>query len=354
MAAAGMTLDAHVVVDRGRLSVDVRLAAAPGEVVVLLGPNGAGKTTVLSALAGLVRLRSGHVRLGGSTYDDDGTALPPHLRRIGLVPQGVLLFPHLDVGANVAFGPRRRGVRKPEAHRRAIEELGRLGIADLAGARPAALSGGQAQKVALARALAGDPALLLLDEPLAALDARTRIEVRTALRHRLAEVGAVTVLVTHDPLDAMVLGDRLVVVEDGQVVQEGAPGQVARRPRTDYVARLVGLNLLAGVGEGDVVRLPSGAAVVPADAVSGPALVAFAPSAVSLHASPPGSGSPRNVWAGRVAGVEAHGSLVRVEVLGDVPLVADVTAAAAADLGLLAGAAVWASVKAVEVTAYPA
>ena len=353
-AESRTALDAHVVVERGRTTVDVAVTAGAGEVVVLLGPNGAGKTTVLGALAGLVPLRTGHVVVDDRTYAADGTSLAPHARRVGLLPQDVLLFPHLDVLDNVAFGPRHRGVAQGAARERARAELALLGVAHLAAVRPARLSGGQAQKVALARALAGDPALLLLDEPLSALDARTRVEVRTALRHRLAAVQAVTVLVTHDPLDAMVLGDWLVVVEDGRVVQSGPPAEVARRPRTEYVARLVGLNLLAGVGRDGGVHLPSGAVVVPAEPAYGPALVAFAPASVSLHGATPVGGSARNVWAGRVAGIESHGSLVRVEVDGDVPLAADVTAASVAELGLQIGAAVWASVKAAEVAAYPA
>ena len=349
-------LDAHVVVERGRVRVDVPVRAQAGQVVALLGPNGAGKTTVLHALAGLVTLHAGRVVVAGETYDDvaSGRHEPPERRRVGLVAQDLLLFPHLSVLDNVAFGARCRGLRRAAARALARAELARLELADLAGERPHRLSGGQAQRVALARALATNPRLLLLDEPLAALDARTRLDVRAALRHRLAGVGAVTLVVTHDPLDAMVLGDRLVVLEDGAVVQDGPPAEVARHPRTDYVARLVGLNLFAGDADGGVTRLASGASVVAADPAHGRSFVAFAPAAVTLHVHRPDAGSARNTWPGRVVSLETHGSLVWVAVDGPVPLLADVTAAAVADLRLRPGAEVWATVKAAEVAVYPA
>jgi molybdate transport system ATP-binding protein len=354
-----MSLDAHVVVRRDGVgadfAVDVALRAAPGEVVVLLGPNGAGKSTVLAALAGLVPLTGGRVVVGEQVYADAerGTSVRPDRRAVGYVPQDLMLFPHLSVLDNVAFGPRSRGARRQAARARALAELARLDLADLALARPRRLSGGQAQRVALARALALDPQLLLLDEPLSALDARTRVEVRAVLRRHLATVSAPTVVVTHEPLDAMVLGDRLVVVEAGRVVQDGAPAHVARRPRTDYVARLVGLNLLAGESSGGVVTLAGGARIVAAERLDGPVHVAFPPTAVSVHTQAPHGGSARNVWPGTVAAVEPHGSLVRVQVEGPVPLLADVTPPAVAELGLRPGLAVWASVKAVETSAYP-
>lgn len=235
-------LDARLVVERGAFRLDVSLAVAPGEVVALLGPNGAGKTTALRALAGLTPLTDGHLRLDGAALE--GT--PAESRPVGVVFQDYLLFPHLTALDNVAFGPRCQGASKAQARARAAEWLDRMGLAAHAGAKPRKLSGGQAQRVALARALATRPRLLLLDEPLAALDARTRLEVRAQLRRHLAEFEAVAVLVTHDPLDAMVLADRLVVVEHGEVVQEGAPSHIARHPRTDYIAQLVGLNLYRG------------------------------------------------------------------------------------------------------------
>lgn len=251
-------LDAHLVVRRGDFRLDVSLTAAPGDVVALLGPNGAGKTTALRALAGLTPLTGGHLRLDGAALERTA----PESRPVGVVFQDYLLFPHLTALDNIAFGPRCQGLGKAAARAQAAEWLDRMGLAEYAGTKPRRLSGGQAQRVALARALATRPRLLLLDEPLAALDARTRLDVRAQLRRHLAEFDAVAVLVTHDPLDAMVLADRLVVVEHGRVVQEGTPGDIARHPRTDYIAHLVGLNLYRGRSEGHVVRLdaqdPSG------------------------------------------------------------------------------------------------
>ncbi|GGZ60720.1 ABC transporter ATP-binding protein [Streptomyces bluensis] len=343
-------LDARLVVDRGDFRLDVALTAAPGDVVALLGPNGAGKTTALRALAGLTPLTSGHLFLDGAEWD--GT--PPESRPVGVVFQDYLLFPHLTALDNVAFGPRCQGATKAEARARAAVWLERMGLADHAGARPRRLSGGQAQRVALARALATRPRLLLLDEPLAALDARTRLEVRAGLRRHLAAFEAVAVLVTHDPLDAMVLADRLVVIEEGRVVQEGTPGDVARHPRTDYIAHLVGLNLYQGHAEGHTVRLDAGPAITTTEDLSGPAFVAFPPGAVTLYRERPTGSSARNLWRGEVAGLETHGDQIRVDLTGELRLAADLTTLAAAELGLHPGAPVWATVKAAQTHAYPA
>ncbi|MEU0199792.1 MULTISPECIES: ABC transporter ATP-binding protein [unclassified Streptomyces] len=343
-------LDARLVVDRGAFRLDITLTAAPGEVVALLGPNGAGKTTALRALSGLIPLTSGHLRLDGTRLD--GTA--PESRPVGVVFQDYLLFPHLTALDNVAFGPRCRGAGKAEARAQAAEWLDRMGLADHAGAKPRRLSGGQAQRVALARALATRPRLLLLDEPLAALDARTRLEVRAQLRRHLAEFEAVAVLVTHDPLDAMVLADRLVVVEDGRVVQEGTPSDIARHPRTDYIARLVGLNLYKGRAEGHTVRLDAGPDITTTEELSGPVFVAFPPGAVTLHRDRPTGSSARNLWHCEVAGLETHGDQIRADLTGELPLTADLTTVAAAELDLHPGAPVWAAVKATQTHAYPA
>ncbi|MET9773059.1 ABC transporter ATP-binding protein [Streptomyces sp. NPDC006367] len=346
----GDGLDARLVVDRGAFRLDVPLTAAPGEVVALLGPNGAGKTTALRALAGLLPLTGGHLRLDGVPLD----RTPPESRPIGVVFQDYLLFPHLTALDNVAFGPRCRGATRTEARATAAAWLDRMGLAGHAGTKPRRLSGGQAQRVALARALATGPRLLLLDEPLAALDARTRLEVRARLRRHLAGFEAVAVLVTHDPLDAMVLADRLVVVEHGTVVQEGAPADIARRPRTDYIARLVGLNLYRGRAEGHRVRLGTGPVVTTTEELSGPAFVAFPPSAVTLFRERPTGASARNLWRCEVAGLESHGDRVRADLTGELPLAADLTTVGAAELGLHPGTTVWATVKATQTHAYPA
>ncbi|MER5440493.1 ABC transporter ATP-binding protein [Streptomyces sp. NPDC002790] len=348
---AGSGLDARLVVDRGTFRLDVALAAKPGDVVALLGPNGAGKTTALRALAGLTPLDAGHLDLDGTSLD--GT--PPESRPVGVVFQDYLLFPHLTALDNVAFGPRCQGATKAESRTQAQAWLDRMGLAEHAGAKPRRLSGGQAQRVALARALATRPRLLLLDEPLAALDARTRLDVRAQLRRHLAEFEAVAVLVTHDPLDAMVLADRLVVIEHGRVVQEGAPSDVARRPRTDYIAQLVGLNLYRGSADGHTVHIADdGPAITTTEDLSGPVFVAFPPSAVTLHREQPTGSSARNLWRCEVSGMEAHGDQIRAALSGELPLAADLTTVAAAELGLQPGAEVWATVKATQTHAYPA
>jgi molybdate transport system ATP-binding protein len=346
-----MTLDASVVVARGSLHLDVDLRVADGEVLAVLGPNGAGKSTLLRVLAGLLRPDGGRVAVDGTVWDGDGTQLPAHRRPLGVVFQDALLFPHLTVAENIEFGLRIRGVRTAERRAAATAWLDRVGLDGLGARRPAQLSGGQAQRAALARALVGDPALLLLDEPLSALDARTRLVIRAELRRHLAAFAGSTVLVTHDPVDAMALADRVVVVEEGQVVQTGTPDEVNRRPRTDYVARLAGLSLLPGTGEGQVVRLDAGGAVAVAEETSGPVFAAVRPESVALYLARP-EGSPRNVWPARLVGATPHGATVRCELAGEVPLVADVTAGAFAELGLVPGAEVWATVKASEVAVY--
>ena len=336
----GLVADLHVA--RPGFALDLSLTAAPGEVVALLGPNGAGKTTALRALAGLQDLSAGAVHLDGTRVD----GLPPEQRRVGYVPQDGLLLPHLSARDNVAYGLRARGVRKGDARRRADEELDRLALGPVAAARPQALSGGQAQRVALARALVTEPALLLLDEPLAALDALTRTRVRTELKARVQRFPGPTVVVTHDLLDALVLADRLVVVEEGRTVQEGPPLAVTRRPRTDYVAGLVGLVLLRGTAAAGQVDV--GGAVLAADAPDGPVLVAFAPEAVVLSDAPHDRG-----WPVTVAALEQQGTTTRVLLDGRPSLTAAVPAARLAELALAPGRRLWAAVPpdAVEVYA---
>ncbi|NYJ05288.1 molybdate transport system ATP-binding protein [Geodermatophilus daqingensis] len=346
-----MSLAVTMTVRRGQLTVDLDLAVADGEVLAVLGPNGAGKSTLLRVLAGLLAPDTGRVTVDGDVWDDDGVHVPPHRRRVGMVFQDYLLFPHLSALENVAFGLRTRGMRHAEARRRAADWLARVGLGDLATSKPGQLSGGQAQRAALARALATDPAVLLLDEPLSALDARTRLTVRAELRRHLAAFAGSTVLVSHDPVDAMALADRVVVVEDGRVVQEGTPAEVARRPRTDYVARLVGLSLLPGTAEGTTVRLDDGGVVAVAEEADGPVFVAVRPESVALYLSRP-EGSPRNVWPVHLVGATPYGATVRCDLEGEVSLVADVTATAFAELQLAPGSPVWATVKASEIAVY--
>jgi molybdate transport system ATP-binding protein len=344
-----VTLDAHLIVRRPGFALDVTLTVPDGEVVAVLGPNGAGKTTALRALAGLTPLDGGHVTLDGTPLDRE----PPEHRRIGVVFQDYLLFPHLSALDNVAFGPRCRRVPRRQAREQAREWLVRVGLADHVRKKPRQLSGGQAQRVALARALAADPRLLLLDEPLAALDAGTRLATRAQLRGHLAAFAGATVLVTHDPLDALLLADRLVIVEDGRVVQSGDAATITAQPRTDYVARLAGLNLYRGRADGTAVRLPDGFVLRTATPQQGEVFVAFPPAAVALFAARP-EGSPRNAWPATVTAVGRHGDMLRIDLAGPVPVAADVTPAAGVQLGLAPGREIWAVVKATEATVYPA
>jgi molybdate transport system ATP-binding protein len=350
-----MSLDATVRLTLGALALDMDLTIEEGEVVALLGPNGAGKTTLLRAIAGLVPFGSGHVRLDGRVLEDAATAayIPTEQRPIGVVFQDYLLFPHLSVLDNVAFGLRSRGTRRREAAEKAAEWLGRVGLSNYAQAKPDALSGGQRQRVALARALAPDPRLLLLDEPLAALDVTTRAEVRRDLKRHLASFPGLRLVVTHDPLEAAALADRLIVMENGQLVQTGTPAEVTARPRSQYVADLVGVNLLRGEADHGSVRIPGGPILAVAGAESGEVFAVIHPRAIALYRTRP-DGSPRNVWPGRASGIELIGDRVRVRIDGDVPVVAEVTPAALKELDLDEGGEVWLSFKATDVGVYPA
>jgi molybdate transport system ATP-binding protein len=316
-------LDAHLAVP-GRL--DAELSAEAGDVVAVVGPNGAGKSTLVHALSGLVAA-GGRATLAG----DDLLARTPRERNVGVVFQDQRLFPHLSALDNVAFGLRSRGTSKVSARAAALGWLERLGIGDLADRRPAQLSGGQAQRVAIARALVTAPDLLLLDEPFTGLDVGVAATLRIELGHHLADFSGVTVLVTHDALDALTLATSVAVLDQGRVVQHGPPTEVAARPLTEHVARLVGLNVIR---EGDRLR-------------------AFPPAAVtvSLHAP---DDSSRNRWQGVVRGAAPHGDAIRLQVSGERDLIADVTPAASRELSLVPGRPVWLSVKETAVTTYDA
>lgn len=351
MSAGG--LDARIGLSRGRLRLDVSLTAQRGEVIGILGPNGGGKTSTVLALAGVLPLDTGEVVVSGSTWEKAGTRRLPEQRRVGLMLADALLFPHLRALDNVAYGPRSRGVPARPARARARAELQRVGLGEHADARPAQLSSGQAARVALARALATDPDLLLLDEPLSALDAETRARTRTDLARRLADYDGVTVLVTHDPLDALTLADRLVFVEDGTVSQVGTPAEVLREPRTPYVATVVGLNLYAAQSDSrGALALAGGGLLVTADLTPGEVWATVSPHAVVLHRDRP-EGSARNAWPMRVCDVTLQGQSARVSLTGPIELIAEVTLASVAALDIRAGRQVWASVKATEVFTYP-
>ncbi|MEU4796925.1 ABC transporter permease [Streptomyces sp. NPDC023327] len=331
-------------------SDELTLDAEPGTTIAVVGPNGAGKTTLLRALLGLTPRAHARLRLG----EHDVTALPPHRRKVAWVPQDGALFPHLSALGNTAYGLRAQGVRRAAARGEARVWLDRLGVGHLAHRRPGQLSGGQAQRVALARALAARPRLLLLDEPLAALDQTTRAHVRHLLRRHLDGFGGVCLVVTHDPVEAVSLADRILVLDDGRTLQDAPPAEVTRHPRSPWVARMLGRNAWPGTGaaDGTLVLAGRGRLVVADPPAEGArALAVIAPEAVSVHRERPG-GSPRNVWRGTVREVTAAGSRLRVLVVSDEApdLVAEITPQAAAELGLADGARVWTSVKATEVS----
>ena len=350
-----MSLKAAVVVRRNGFTLDLVLSVEDGEVVAILGPNGAGKTTLICALAGLVPLDDGVVVLNDVVLEDPQRRLrvPAARRPIGVVFQDGRLFPHLSAVDNVAFGLRARGVRRTEAIARARHWLQRAAVADVAESKPAALSGGQVQRVALARALAPEPSLLLLDEPLAGVDVGARAPLRREIGRELRAAGRTRLLVTHDPVDAMALADRLVIVEEGRVVQEGAPSDVRRHPRSRFAADLVGVNLFRGRAERGVVEVEGGGRIVAADAPDGEVFALIHPHTVALHRRLP-EGTPRNTWPSRAEGVDLIGDRARVQVDGPIPLVAEVTRAAVEELHLAEGGEVWATVKATEVLVYEA
>ena len=350
----GLVVDAEV--RRGSFTLAVSLTAAPGQVLGLLGPNGAGKSTLLSAVAGLTPVSAGRITLAGAVMDDadSGTFVEASGRPVGFVFQNYRLFPHLTVAENVAFSPRVRGLGRHAAKAAADHWMARLGLADLAGRKPAQLSGGQAQRVALARALAGQPALLLLDEPLSALDAGTRLDVQAELKSHLADFTGPCLLVTHDPIEALVLADQLVVMEGGRIVQQGTPAQIARQPATDYVAKLVGLNLYQGRADGSEVAVSGGGSFIIADHHQhGDVLVAVRPSAIVVSTQHPQPSSARNTWPATITGLTMLADRVRLDLDGQPSALADVTPAAVAELSLEGGRQVWLTVKATDLEVYP-
>lgn len=349
-----MTLDISCSVQRGQFDLEVELELRAGAVVAVLGPNGSGKSTLLRAIAGLQPITSGMVALSGKVLDDGSAVfVRPRDRAVGVVFQDYALFPHLSVLENVAFGPRSRGCSRAEARRIASDALDQLNVADLARRRPAEVSGGQAQRVALARALATSPDVLLLDEPMAALDVETRDAVRAQLAAQLAAFEGIAVLVTHDPLDALLLADRVVVLESGRVVQDGTPADLAERPQSDYVAALMGVTLVRGTAAGTtlIIDADGGVLHLANDLGECPAMAVIRPESVTLHRLQP-EGSARNVWQGTVRSLQPMHDRVRVFIDGRPPVISTVTPSALAELGLHAGAPVWVSVKAVEIRGY--
>ena len=317
--------------DLPRRDFRLSLALAVGaETVAVVGPSGSGKSSLLRAVAGLERPARGRIALGDRVLFDSARRidLPPERRAVGLVFQEYALFPHMTVLANVGFGGRRR----------ARELLERLSIGHLAGARPGELSGGERQRVALARALAREPGALLLDEPMSALDPHTRERVRGELRGLLGELGLPTLLVSHSFSDAAALAGRVAVLEDGRLVQQGAPGELIARPADPFVASLTGANLLPGevVGEEgglSVVRLAGGATVYSGDRLLGEVGVVVQPSEVAIARSV-AADSTLNHVRGRIASVVRLSNRARVQVAG---ITAEITAMSLDRMGLAEG-----------------
>ncbi len=354
-------LIAQLVERRGAFELAVEFTALPGEVTVVVGESGAGKTSILRLLAGLSHPDQGHIILDNQVYVDvaQGIRRPPWQRDVGHVAQDFSLFPHLTVRENTGFGLRALGVPPGEIRSRVESSLERVGVADLAGRLPAQLSGGQQQRVALARALVLRPRLLLLDEPLSALDVQTRRQLRGELRSLLRELPCVTIYVTHSPLEALVFGDRIVVVDAGRISQAGSRKELLRRPRSRYVAELIGTNLFVGrwatmVGDGPRLRTADGTLALNASAGEGSVFAAVSPREITLYPDRP-DGSAQNVFSGPVLELLPEppaGERVRVVLGTDPLLVAEVTDSAVSAMGLREGLIVYAAFKATGVTTY--
>ena len=326
----------------------VALTVHESKTVALVGPSGAGKTTVLRVVAGLLRPRSGRVTLEDAVWLDTAAKidLPPERRSVGYVFQEYALFPHLDALANVRFGA--------GGKERAEELLDRFRIGHLARARVTDLSGGERQRVALARALARDPGVLLLDEPLSALDPHTRVEVRAELRELLHSLGLPTLLVTHDFEDAATLADEVGVIADGRILQQGSPADLVSRPDDVFVATFAGATLLRGqaitTDNGlTEVSLDGGLSLWSTDVAAGPVNVAVYPWDVSVSLEQRDDSQLNHVTA-PVASVAPVGNRVRVRVG---PLVSEITAVSAERLALVPGAVVTASFKATAARLFP-
>ena len=336
----------------GRFVLDAAIEVAAGECLAIAGPSGAGKSTLLRVAAGLLRPDTGVVRCGEELWLDTarGHDIAPELRGCGYVFQDYALFGHLRVWQNVAYGLR----RLPRATRRAraVELLERFGIAQLADARPRTLSGGERQRVALARALAPQPHALLLDEPLSALDARTRASASRELAGVLHTAGVPALLVTHDFTEAAVLGDRVAVIDAGRIVQQGTAGELAASPASAFVADFTGAAVLTGTArEGPdgttIVDLDGGGVAVSTDRRSGPVALSIHPWEIALEpADARAGGSAQNRLAAEVVTVTEIGNRVRVGLAVPQPLVAEITGAAVGGLHLAPGAHVTASWKA--------
>ncbi|GAB3053139.1 ABC transporter ATP-binding protein [Sediminivirga luteola] len=349
------------VIGRGGFRLPLTMDFRAGETLVLLGANGAGKSTLLETLGGLIPLLEGELLRIGS---DGATVLsgprgtvPAERRRAGFVHQDYLLFPRMTALENVAFGLRARGVGKKEAHASAAAQLRRLGLTEAqAGSRPGALSGGQRQRVALARALAGEPDMLLLDVPLAALDAGTRAQARAQVYAQLREFPGPRVLVTHDLTDALSLGDRIAVLDQGTLAQIDSPAEITRTPRTPYLAELLGINLFSGLARRGRLSIGHSRVTAPTE-LDGRVLVTLPREAVTVNTEAPAKAG-RNTFEARVVAVQEDAQGITVAVSPTDP---DVGLACSARVPLTSlptapirlGAPVWATVDESALHAYP-
>lgn len=340
-------LDIDVADEIGGFRLAAEFSTGPG-ISVLSGPSGAGKSLTLQLVAGTRRPRRGSIVLGGKILVDteSGTWIDPQDRMVGMVFQDSLLLPHRTALDNVSLAVRegRRRRRREEAGR----WLSEVGAAGWAHRYPHELSGGQAQRVALARALAGEPRMLLLDEPFNALDPATRQRLRRLVRDLVDRWRVAALFVTHDPAEAMVLADRIHVIEAGAITQTGTPGEIRSRPRTPYVADLAGANLVEGTADRGVVDTGTHRLYIADRSMSGPVLVSIKPSAINLHLQPP-EGSSRNRWPTSITSLERLGERVHVGLGEPMPVVAEITEGAAAALGLEEGTRLWVSIKATQI-----
>jgi molybdate transport system ATP-binding protein len=334
----------------GALELDVALSVAAGECLAVAGPSGAGKTSILRIVAGLLRPATGRVTCGDQTWLDTGGGVDvaPEARRCGYVFQEHALFGHLRAWQNVAYGL--HGVPRSERRARALELLARFGMESLADARPRTLSGGERQRVALARALAVQPGVLLLDEPLAALDTRTRAAASRELHAVLADAAVPALLVTHDFGEAALLGDRVGVIDAGRVIQEGTAAELAAAPASAFVADFTGAVVLTGTARADGgltrVALDGGGEVASLEPASGPVTVSVYPWEIEILPDSEHHGSAQNRLPVQVLSVTTVGSRVRLGLAAPQPLTAEVSEAAVRELGLEPGVRVVASWKA--------
>lgn len=352
----GLWADIHLKQPDG-FSLHVKLDLPPRRTAALLGPNGAGKSTTVRALAGLTNIDRGRIELNGRLLNDPErhVAVPPEGRRVGLMFQNYALFEHMTVEDNIAFGPRSRGLKTEAARLAAAEWTHAFDLASLASRKASDLSGGQAQRVAMARTMAANPEMILLDEPLAALDIETRATVRRALAKNLSMFDGPRLLITHEPAEAFLLADDIYVIEDGQITQTGTAADIRQRPATPYVAALAGSNFLTGMVHRGAISVDNSDLKLRTSDTSqrGAVIVTIHPNAVALHPAQP-VGSPRNTWPAVVESIEVLGDVARVYLGAPLPLAADVTPGAVSQLNLSAGSPIWVAIKATEVTVAPA